>query len=175
MNATYIILKAFFHLCLFRYKPQDLPRSLFLLTVTLIFYMLLSGVLAPEPLIFPQNVIWSVVETSLTVILISSLLYIIKRPRRIVQTLTAILGTNALLSLLSVPLAMWLGQVESLNLSKEIPTLLLISLMFWNIAVHVYILHHALDISVFTALVITVILLALMGTVLLSVFPVVQL
>lgn len=175
MNALYIILKSFFHLCLFRYKPQDLPHSRLLLTVTLIFYMILSGVLAPEPLIFPQHLLWSVIESGLLVILISSLLYIIKRPRRIVQTLTALLGTNALLSLLSVPLVIWLGQAESLNSSKDMPTLLLIFLMFWNMSIHVYILHHALDISVFTALVITIILLALMGTVLLSIFPAVQL
>jgi hypothetical protein len=175
MNATYIILKTFLYLCLFRYKPQDLPHSLFLLTVTLTFYMILSGVLAPDPLVFPRNIVWSMAETGLVVILISSLLYVIKRPHRAPQTLTAILGTNALLSLLSLPLILWLGYVESSEMSKDIPTLLLIMLMFWNIAVHVYILHHALEVSVFTGLVLTIILLALMGTVLLSMFPSVQL
>lgn len=175
MNATYIILKSFFHLCMFRYKPQDLPYSFFLLTVTLTFYMLLSAALAPEQVSFPQNIVWSLTETGLVVMLISSLLYITKRPRRIVQTLTAILGTNTLLSMLSLPLILWLGQTESLNLSKDIPTIMLIVLMFWNIAVHVYILRHALEISVFSALVITIVLLALMGTVLLSIFPSIQL
>jgi hypothetical protein len=174
MRTISIIIKAFLHLCLFKSKPQDLPASSLLLGLMLIIYMLMSGILAPAPLSRGQSFLWSFVETGLLVILVSSLLYVIKHPRRITQTLTAMMGANAFLSLLSLPLMVWRDYSESHNLDLGMPSLLFLIVMFWNIAVQVYILRHALNVTTFSAFIITIILLSLMGTLLLSLFPMVR-
>jgi hypothetical protein len=174
MQAIYIIIKAFLRICLFKYKPQDLPASSLLLTLMLVIYTSLSGLLAPNSLSVWQSLLWSLVETGLFVVLVSSLLYVIKHPRRITQTLTALMGTNALLSLLSLPFIFWLDYGKTNNLDLTLPTILLLMMMFWNVAIHVYVLRHALNVTTFSALVITIILLSLMGTVLLSLFPLVE-
>jgi len=174
MRTIYIIIKAFLHLCLFQSKPQDLPASSLLLGLMLIIYMLMSSILAPASLSAWQGFLWSFTETGLLMILVSSLLYVIKHPRRITQTLTAMMGTNALLSFLSLPLIIWLDYGESHNLNLGIPSFLFFIMMFWNIAIQVYIMRHALSVTTFSAFIITIILLSLMGTILLSLFPIVK-
>ncbi len=84
------------------------------------------------------------------------------------------MGANAFLSLLSLPLMVWRDYSESHNLDLGMPSLLFLIVMFWNIAVQVYILRHALNVTTFSAFIITIILLSLMGTLLLSLFPMVR-
>lgn len=175
MQTIYIIIKAFLQLCLFKYKPQDFPASVILLIMVLAVYMLLSGMLAPVSLSAWQRFLWSFSETGLLVVSVTSLLLIIKHSRRILQTLIALAGANSLLSLFSVPFVIWLDQGENYNLDLAIPTIILLILMFWSIAVHVHVLRHALNVSPFTALVITIILLSFIGTILLSLFPEIKL
>ncbi|MEZ5672143.1 MAG: hypothetical protein R3E08_07045 [Thiotrichaceae bacterium] len=110
MKTIYIFIQAFLQICLFKHKPQDLPASTTLLIMVLAIYMLMSAILAPASLSMGRSFLWSLVETVLLTGSVASLLYMTKRPERITQTLTALAGTDSLLSLLSVPFVIWIDQ-----------------------------------------------------------------
>ena len=66
---------------------------------------------------------------------------------RLIQTLTALLGTGTLLQLLSLPLSLWLSEEQA---NKDLPVLLaLLSLgiWVWSIVVVTHILQQALSVS----------------------------
>ena len=142
-----VLFNLFLDICLFRKGPQDTPASMALLKMCLAAYgltsllVLLVGIAAPV----------AVLQTVVDMLLLSGLLYLALRlyryPRRFVQTLSALTGVGALLSLLALPLLFWIdGQPRGGN--AEFPALLLLALMVWSIAVMAHILRHAFNVPV---------------------------
>ena len=169
MHSLYTLWKAFFDICRLRIAPQNLPISSVLLGLTLLFYTFISMTLSLTQLSLKDAMLSSIVDTSLLVVLPSSLLYIAHYPARIPQTLTAIAGTNCILGILTFPLVFWLkfydGQMTFLAL------LLLLSLIGWGVLVYAHILRHALNISFFLAVMLTMFMNLLTFNVLAQIVP----
>jgi len=92
------------------------------------------------------------------VVLTSSLLYFTKYSARIIQTLTALAGTNSLLGILIIPVLFWLEQIGLNEGDTSLPVLLLLGLIVWNLAVSAHILRHALAVPFFIGFFLTVVM-----------------
>lgn len=142
----YAIFDLFLDICLFRKGPQHVPSSAALLKICLLGYGL-SGfwMLA---LNIPLSV--AMLQISLDLLLLSGLLHLVlvlqRRRGRFAQTLSALTGTGALMTLLAIPLITWIAYQTTLG-AVELPSLLLLGLMLWSIAVMAHILRHAFDTS----------------------------
>ena len=135
----------FFDICLFRKGPQDVPAGMALLKLCLLGYGLsgLAMLLLSTP--FPV----AILQILLDLVLLAGLLHLAllarRHPRRFEQTLSALTGTGALIGLLALPLVAWISQ-QGAEGGIQLPSLLLLALMAWSIAIMAHILRHALDI-----------------------------
>jgi hypothetical protein len=171
MHTLQTLWTTFFKLCCLRLKPQDLPASSVFLSLTLLFYAITSSALSLEQLSVTATILSGLVETSLLVVLTVSLLYFTHYPARIIQTLTALAGTNILLGILSILPTLWLHQAKINHNDIGIPLLLLLGLMIWSWVIYAHILRHALAVSFFTGFVITIVIFLFIISVLEQLFP----
>jgi hypothetical protein len=137
----------FLDICLFRKGPQDIPPSAVLMKLCLLgygasgFLVLLLGTPAPVALL----------QILLDLVLLAGLLHLVlllnRHPGRFEQTLTALTGTGTLLGLLALPLMHWIVR-QGTEGDTTLPSLLMLGLMVWSVAIIAHILRHALDTSV---------------------------
>ncbi|RUQ29003.1 MAG: hypothetical protein EKK68_13305 [Candidatus Competibacteraceae bacterium] len=140
-----VLFNLFLDICLFRKGPQDTPASLALLKMCLAAY----GLTSLLALLIGTSALVALLQTLVDLALLSGLLYLALRlyrhPRRFEQTLSALTGVGALISVLALPLLFWIGG-QSPGGNVELPALLLLALMVWSIAVMAHILRHALNV-----------------------------
>lgn len=135
----------FLDICLFRKGPQDVPASAVLLKVCLLAYALSGFVVlrlsTPSAIAIPQIL--------LDLALLAGLLYLVlslrRYPQRFPQTLSALTGVGVLMALLALPLMVWIVR-QSPDGDAVLPSMLLLGLMSWSIAIMAHILRHALNI-----------------------------
>ena len=137
----------FLDICLLRKGPQDMPASMSLVKMCLLAYGL-SGLLVllvstPAPV--------ALLQILLDIALLSGSLYLGlilgRHPKRFEQTLSALTGTGSLMGLLALPLMIWIvGQGSGGD--TTLPSLLMLVLMAWSIAVMAHILRHAFETSI---------------------------
>lgn len=135
----------FLDICLFRKGPQDVPASAALLKVCALAYALSGFVVlrlsTPTSIAIPQVL--------LDLALLAGLLYLVlslrRYPQRFGQTLSALTGVGVLMALLALPLMVWIVQ-QGPDGDTVLPSMLLLGLMGWSIAIMAHILRHALNI-----------------------------
>ena len=141
------LLDLFLDICLFRKAPQDVPSSRALLRLCLLAYAG-SGLLV---LLIGAPAQVALLQMLLDLALLSGLLYLglsaRRHANRFEQTLSALTGSGSLLGLLALPLLFWLsGQPR--GDAAALPSMLLLLLMVWSIAVMAHILRHAFEIPI---------------------------
>ena len=140
----YALFNLFLDICLFRKGPKDVPASAALLKICLLAYGL-SGLLV---LILSTPAPVALLQILLDLVLLSGLLHlglVVRRhPRRFEQTLSALTGTGAFMALLALPLMSWILTGSS----AELPSLLLLALMVWSIAIIAHILQQTFETSI---------------------------
>lgn len=141
----YPLVKPFIDICLLRLAPQALPYSGTLLMVALAAYTL-TGVLAALSILpMGEALMAGIASTGLLSVLTVTLLYARSLQGRINQTLTALAGTGALLDTIGVPLNHWFQAAKSSGGDPTLPTLLILVLVGWSLAVSAHVLRHALS------------------------------
>lgn len=142
-SATGTLIRAFWQVCNFKLAPQGIPYSPTLLCVTTaantllsisIYYRLKPGV--------GESVIHTLLELVVLIGLTITILYSFARSHRVVQTLTALMGTGALIGIFALIL---LVAFQTLPVPAGVGTLLMWAIFFWNLSVVANILCHALD------------------------------
>ncbi|MEE4295481.1 MAG: hypothetical protein V2J20_02555 [Wenzhouxiangella sp.] len=127
-------------IAMLRLGPQDLPAGPSVLLATLAIYMLAAAfsLSLGSPSGSPTTIL--LLATGLPMILTWVVLRLGKKTSRWEQTLSALYGTSALLTLLSLPLNLQSG-------SEPMPPVVLLSLVIflWSFAVDAHIWRHALD------------------------------
>jgi len=143
------------NIVLLRQGPQDLPAGASALSLAIALYALASGaslVLGEGPE-HPAGIL--LLAIILPLVLTRIVLSLRGRPNRWMQTLTALFGTSALLSFISLPLSLAGGQ--------QPPDALIVAslvLFIWSFAVDAHIWRHALDASFAVGLAVAVVLFA---------------
>lgn len=138
------LIKTFVDLCFFRIGPQQLPASATLRNLVLAAFVVtgLALSLAAQQT-WPQALATTLLDTVILIALTTMALRLLGKRERGLQTLTALMGSNIILGMVSLPLVFIFyasGQAESLVIS-----LLVLLLTIWNIMVMGHILRHALD------------------------------
>ena len=115
----YALVRAFADIAIRRSGPQDLPASGLLLGATIVAYLLTQ---LPLALMLPGTAARALQMLVADTVLIGSslalLLWLTGRMPRYRQTATAVFGTSALLSLLTIPFYLWRTGLSAAQLEK---------------------------------------------------------
>ena len=149
-----VIFRLFLDLCLFRKAPQDIPYSVFLFLLTLVLnnaLELMSMLFLVEESRRPMladALQYAAIKTTLFIVIIYIIMYVLGFKNRVLQTLTAFEGADTVLGLVLLIVGLGLSL-----LPEGSPLVILIIMLFlgWRLAVHSNIFRHALSISLFTA------------------------
>jgi hypothetical protein len=135
------LIKLFFDICLFKKGPQDLPASGLLLGLATLAYLLVGIVLLGLEATWADAAIQALVEGAMLLGFLFITLKVTGLMSRFLQTASAMLGCDALISSLAVPLLTWMLTSPE---AKGVYLFLLL-LMLWHLAVVAHILRHALS------------------------------
>lgn len=123
------LLQRFFDICLLRAGPQDLPAARFLLWLSGLAYFAVGMAMSVQNLDVPRAILLVVLDVALLAALLFALLWSRALLERYRQTLTALLGTGAMLQAAVMPILSW----QQAGLADETisPALMLASLLLW--------------------------------------------
>jgi hypothetical protein len=168
---VYALVNPFVQIALLRYKPQDLPASLFLLKLTLSAHALLGVVMFTSRLSFGQAVLAGITSTLLMCALTASLLFANRRSARTLQTLTAMAGSDVVVGVAALPVTAWLHGTATGAAASGLPGLLFLVLVVWNLVVAGHVLRHALSSPLPLGIVLALVLYMLSVNVIHTLFP----
>ena len=153
------LVRAFVQIATLKLGPEDLPASGFLLGLVTAAYLLTGAAsVAFYTSSAGEAALQLAVDLCLTFGFFTLLLVLYRKAHRLLQTLTALLGTGVLLSLLALPLTAWLQALDmSAAEGAPIPAVGIYLIVLWSIAVTGHILHRALEIPYVGGLVIGVV------------------
>jgi hypothetical protein len=140
------LIQLFTEIALLRRGPQDLPASMLLLVITMVGYFavnfIVGSLLPPATSGLPGHVL---VDVVFTLVWYVALLKFVGRPERILQTITAVFGFQAVLSPLMV-LSEWLMKRFAQDATWQFPvTLMGLVLLIWVIAAYSHVVKAALE------------------------------
>jgi len=149
------LLKVFANIALLRRGPEDLPASAFLLLLSALVYALGSAATSAVFTHRPAQIFLEVLADIVLMLLwYGALLAVYRRRARLPQTLTALFGTGSLLYLIAFPVMSWLHLQAGSPTGLQLPTLLMMVILIWSIAVAAHIVHRALEIPMTVAILI---------------------
>lgn len=168
------IVTYFWQICLLKAGPQQLPRSATVLSFIFALYFLIAAVTVA--ITRPQQDLPGILGGALIGVLLEAfivwcLLLYKQVTWRFIATMSALLGTNAIILVILMPMNMIMiniGQDTTIRFITELAALVCLG---WWLAIAGWILHHAVNISILqgAALVFVVELLSIMAT--RSLFP----
>jgi hypothetical protein len=135
------ILKLLFDICLFKKGPQDLPYSVWLLRLLLAFYVSIRVLMLSIHFDWLNIIFQIIVEIVLVAGFIWIMLYVARKLGRFYQVVSAVLGTDAVISFFALPgiATMETGQGGLLVF------LIMLGLIGWHWAVTGHIISNALE------------------------------
>ena len=138
------MLKTFINICLLKEGPEDLPHSYVLLGIVILLGFLISILIGS----IDQNIkvagLASILGLFFTFVF--SKLLLINKPERFLQTFTAMIGVDAIISVVSVPSFYSLKFLELSELTEMFFSLTIFALLVWVVIVYGYIFSKALSI-----------------------------
>jgi hypothetical protein len=140
------LLKAFVAIALRREGPEILPDSGFLLALTLAAYVALQMPVAL--LVFGANgdaLRTILYDAGLLIVCLWALLWLMGYARRYRQTLTALLGTSALLSAVSIPFNLWRESPVTAVSGTGLPSAFILAIVLWSFVIDGHIVARALS------------------------------
>jgi hypothetical protein len=112
----------------------------------LIGYWLVScGVVSTVDAFGATTVLMLVADSAIYLLYVWLVLRFFKRPRRFLQTASALIGVDTLFALLSIPLLAWQRTLEAGGTEASVPVFLYLVLFLWSIDVAGYVLSRALQ------------------------------
>ena len=151
LSALKILFIAFFDICCFRKRPQDIPESANLLVSCLVSYAIISSILIATSGSSTKAITAGLIEVSVLSLFSFALLQIFGKSQRWTQTVTALSGSGTVISIFALPVYLLIGINNSGNANSDpvygFGLLALTVLAFWSIAIMAYVLRHALETS----------------------------
>lgn len=167
-----LLLKLFIDICRLRAKPQDVPASNALLLLTMAL-AIVSGIVSISNSVYEvsQIILISLMDVAVTLILLSVSLNLMKLSSRLLQTATAIFGTGAIISLLSLPVMLLMNSSPENPGYQLLGALLYFALLIWGLTVMAHILRHSFELPLTGGLLIAIGYFLLINTLIQTFFP----
>lgn len=141
------IVQAFLDIAMLRRGPADLPASRFLLTLAGVAYLLTGALTVASYSRSAGDFLGQLgLDLALTLGFFTAVLALNRKTGRIEQTLTAVLGTGAVLAVVSLPLTIWLDTQGAESAAAIFPAVGIYLLVLWSIGINGHILRCALEI-----------------------------
>jgi hypothetical protein len=135
----------FVEITLHRRGPEHLPASQFFFMVVLAASLGVELAVLLVDEMAMRGVLVSFFTTALDLAFVWAVLKTFDRERRFRQTMSALLGANALLNLMIVPLALWSQGLDVPEGEIALPWLCLLLLAIWSIDIAGFVLARALE------------------------------
>ena len=162
--------QVFAEIALHRRGPDELPASQFLLGLTLTAYLAAGfvSVRVSEPAeraleltllgstLYLGFIGLIVLETLLYLLFVWAVLRVYGRSRRFLQTASALLGVETLLSGIGIPILVWMSAARASGGAPTVATLLYLALFLWSVDVAGFILSKALQRAYFVGVLIVI-------------------
>ena len=143
----WVLVNTFFDIALHRQGPEDLPASRFLFVVVVLCYCLV-GILSV--LVTTPRLVYALGAVGLSALLlfvfVAATLLFFRKSQRFLQTMTAYAGVDALLTLLGLPLLVWIAQASGES-PPALAVWLYLLLIIWSLEVFSYILSRSLEVA----------------------------
>ena len=165
------LLKAFWDIALWRRDPGQLPDSMTLVTFTAAAYAALSAVQSWMIYGMDRLLARTGADLALTVLLVWALLALTRRTHRFNQTLSAVLGTGAMLSPLVILLLALRGPADASQVLALLVWAGSIGVILWFTFILGHIVRSALDTGLFTGVAIAVTYVVASAAALTRLFP----
>lgn len=161
----YELLTLFFKIAIFRLGPQDVPASPLVLRLMLPLYVVVNWLI-----LFLNGAanVWLQIaaDFAMMVAFVWPLLYFAGKVARFPQTLSAMVGTDCIVSFLAIP------AIASLSSqANQLAYLAMLGLMLWHWVIGGHILKNALDRSWFFGLGLALLYIMLSSQVMAALFP----
>lgn len=161
----YELLMLFFRIAIFRQGPQDVPASPMVLRLMLPLYVVVNYLIL---FLNGSANAWLQIAADFAMMVAFTwpLLYFSAKPSRFPQTLSAMVGTDCIVSVIAIP------AIASLNSQpNELAYLAMLALMLWHWLISGHILRNALDRSWFFGLGLALLYIMLSSQVMAALFP----
>lgn len=140
------LIKIFVAIAVRRCGPEDLPDSGFLLGLTALGYI---AVQLPVAWIYLGGLGYMLQTVATDIALLMAclwlLLWLTGYRSRYRQTLTALMGTGALLTALSLPFNVWRQAVSEVEQAAALPSAFILAIVIWTFVIDGHILSRALS------------------------------
>ena len=140
------LLRAFLQIIMRHEGPEQLPDSRLLVMITLMAYVLAQ--VPPAWQVYGSSataVLAILVDVLMLISAVWAVLRIAGHPNRYRQTLAALLGTTALLTLPLALLNYWLGELTGAGRAPAGPSIAILLLITWTLTVQAHIFARALS------------------------------
>lgn len=134
------LLRLFWDIARFRKGPQDVPSSAVLFALVLVTDVAISTVVGALEGDISGAILQALVATVLLLACVAFILLVTSHLERFQKTATAVLGCDALITLMALPVSLFSDVLPGLGL-------LIMGILFWNLLVFAHILKHALGVS----------------------------
>ncbi|HHJ80432.1 MAG TPA: hypothetical protein ENJ65_02240 [Candidatus Tenderia electrophaga] len=148
------VIEVFWQICLLKRAPQELPASSFLLLVSVLAYGMAGFLMGVMNMPAGQAFISSVLDIALVGSMTQLLLWIKDMGPRFQQAFTALMGSGAILGFLALPVLFL--QMQMGDQPAFIPSLMIISMVIWNLTVVGHILRHTISAPFFVGMLLAV-------------------
>jgi CDP-diglyceride synthetase len=139
------LILAFVDIALHRQSPANLPASRFFFTAVLVVYLAVALITTRYLDIVKYPELMTAFETVLGLAFIWSVLRLFERQTRFRQTACAVLGTDTLLNLLTVPLVIWHRSLGALETETTLPLVLYVLVAIWSVDISAFIMARAIE------------------------------
>ncbi len=141
----FALVRPFLAIALLRGSPENLPASGLLLGMSAFAYLMVSFAAYLMRFSIPLAFAVSLAELAVATVLVGTTLMIARRSARLMQTLTALIGTSAVMTFISFPAYSWLNNAHEAGVSGPDHRLVAFLLLGWSMAVVTHVMRHALS------------------------------
>jgi len=144
MSVVTILFGRLTDILLLRRGPQDLPGSPLVLAALILLNLLAGTFLFADQDAGSSESLQSIVDLGLSLVMSVAVLNFRGVRERILQTLTAFMGTGFILTLILFPISLLLG-AEGEGFFVSMGRMMFMALLIWSLAVDGHIFRHALS------------------------------
>jgi hypothetical protein len=145
-----LCLKHYFKMCLFQSSPSNLPFNPKTIVLTLLAYVVVGYTLLHNERSLPSIALQIFVEVGILYSISYLMLRLVRKPERLIQTLSALVGVNLVVSLITIPV-FYLAPSPTPDQMDPVSYQINLILLVWNLAIISLIFKRAFQINTLLA------------------------